>query len=204
MPTLAEYIEKDTPIDEVGEFLDSLDHATRLAETQTLNRSQQRRLYDAAAQSQPLELAHFVPSDRADQTEVIHYGRNTLPLPSGLKRFEKRFCRPTDSSEQLFGYNEGATRKLIGPGYFVMHSTKDKPEWAKRGSLVVDYFQVPSSSVVSDWPKVVPNHKGLQVLVYHKTRDFMRGVSQHVSIGAAYKVEKPLGHYFILCRSDSQ
>ena len=30
----------------------------------------------------------------------------------------------------------------------------------------------------------------------------MRRVSQHVSIGAAYKGEKPLDHYFTLCRED--
>ena len=30
----------------------------------------------------------------------------------------------------------------------------------------------------------------------------MRKVSKHVSIGAAYKVEKPLGHFFTLVRED--
>ena len=203
MATLAEYIKKEAPIAEIGAFLDSLDHDKRLAETRTLSRKQQRQLYEAAAQAPPLSLKHFVPSNRKDITEVIHHGRNTLPLPSGLKLFEKRFCRPTDGSNRLFGYNEGATRKLIGPGYFVMISTEGNSSWAERGSLVVDYFQVPDSSVVPDWPQVVPNNKGLQVLVYNKTRDFMRGVSQHVSIGAAYKVEKALGHFFILCRNDT-
>ena len=43
---------------------------------------------------------------------------------------------------------------------------------------------------------------GTAFLVYHKTRDFMRGVSKHVSIGAAYKKEKPMGQFFILNRKD--
>ncbi len=30
-----------------------------------------------------------------------------------------------------------------------------------------------------------PNSQGLQVFVYHRTRDFMRKVSEHVSIGRA-------------------
>jgi hypothetical protein len=47
---------------------------------------------------------------------------------------------------------------------------------------------------------VVPNEKGLQRNVYHQTRDFLRRVSSHVSIGAAYKNDDPLDHYFILCR----
>ena len=35
-----------------------------------------------------------------------------------------------------------------------------------------------------------------------QTRDFIRGVSEHVSIGAAYKKEKAMGVHFILCRDD--
>ena len=50
------------------------------------------------------------------------------------------------------------------------------------------------------WPRVVDNHWRLQRFVYDETRDFMRSVSAHVSIGAAYKREKPLDHYFVLCR----
>ena len=49
---------------------------------------------------------------------------------------------------------------------------------------------------------MVPNSKGLQFLVYHKTRDFMRRVSEHISIGAAYKKEKSLGQFFVLIRED--
>ena len=47
-----------------------------------------------------------------------------------------------------------------------------------------------------------PNSEGLQRFIYMGTRDFMRRVSEHVSIGAAYKGEKPLDHYFTLCRED--
>jgi hypothetical protein len=46
----------------------------------------------------------------------------------------------------------------------------------------------------------VPNSRGLQRFVYHRTRDFMRRVSRHVTIGAAYKGESPLDHYFVLVR----
>jgi hypothetical protein len=47
---------------------------------------------------------------------------------------------------------------------------------------------------------VIPNTQGLQRFVYHKTRDFMRRLSTHVTIGAAFKEEKAHDHYFILCR----
>ena len=88
----------------------------------------------------------------------------------------------------------------IGPGYFVAIPTEGHEGWPSRGAVVVDYFQVPDGPVVDGWPKVKPNSSGLQMFVYNKTRDFMRRVSSHVSIGAAYKVEKALDHYFVLCR----
>ena len=89
---------------------------------------------------------------------------------------------------------------IIGPGFFVGVPTEGNADWEARGAIVIDYFQTPDGDVAADWPKVVPNSKGLQRFVYYQTRDFMRRVSEHVSVGAAYKVEKPLGQYFMLCR----
>ena len=66
--------------------------------------------------------------------------------------------------------------------------------------MVVDYFQVPDGAVADGWPRIVANDWRLQRFVYHETRDFMRRVSRDVSIGAAFKREKPLDHYFVLCR----
>ena len=194
----------DAPGDNIAEIaalLDGLAHEPRLAASRSLDRTRQRRLYEKAAASAPLALQDFVPAAVGDRVEVIHFGQNTLPLPAGFKRFEKRFCRPTGVADQLFGFNESPTRGLIGPGYFVMISTLGTPAWETRGSLVVDYFQVPAGPVVEGWPAVVPNTSGLQFFVYNKTRDFMRKVSKHMSIGAAYKVEKPLDHYFTLVRA---
>ncbi len=124
---------------------------------------------------------------------MIHDGRNTLPVAPALRRFQKRFCRPGDGTAQrLFGYNEGPTRRFIGPGYFVA-----VPD---GGGVVIDYFQVPDGPVVPGWPRVRPNSYGLQRFVFHQTRDLLRRVSRHVSIGAAYKRDRPLDHYFVLCR----
>jgi hypothetical protein len=77
-----------------------------------------------------------------------------------------------------------------------------QPQWRERGGVVVDYYQVPDSAVVDGWPKVVPNSKGLQMLVFQGTRDYIRKVSDTVFIGAAYKGEKALDHYFTLVRQD--
>lgn len=185
---------------QIAEYLDGLDHSARVAQTRSLGRAQQRRLWEKAADCAPLTLDDFVPESVGPLVEVIHEGRNTLPLPAFLRHFEKRFCRPADAEACLYGYNEGATRPLIGPGFFVTVPTAGTAAWETRGAIVVDYFQVPQGPVVSGWPKVVNNQTGLQVLVYNGTRDFMRRVSDFVTIGAAYKGEDPLDHYFTLVR----
>lgn len=188
-----------TDIAAIARLLDGLDARTRAAEVLGLDRATQRTLYEKAAAAAPIDLAHFV-GDAAAGVEVIHDGRNTLPLPGPLRGFQKRFCRPADGSARLFGYNEGPTRRVVGPGYFVAVPTAGRPAWQARGAIVVDYFQIPDGPVAAGWPPVVPNDWRLQRLVYHHTRDFMRRVSTHVSIGAAFKEERPLDHYFVLCR----
>lgn len=90
--------------------------------------------------------------------------------------------------------------RLIGPGFFVALPTAERPRWSARGGIVVDYFQVPDGAVPDGWPRVVANDRRLQRFVYHATRDFMRRVSRDVSIGAAFKRERPLDHDCVLCR----
>lgn len=189
----------DARIPAIAAYLDGLSHAERLAETRTLGRSAQRRLYRAAGTGD-LGLDHFVGPGVAPRTEVIHHGRNTLPLPGGLRLFEKRFAKPEAGGDRLFGYNQSPFLHVIGPGFFVAVPTAGNKAWEERGPVVIDYFQIPDGAVPDGWPKVVPNTKGLQVFVYNKTRDFMRRVSAHVTIGAAYKEENALDHYFILCK----
>lgn len=185
----------------VAEHLEALPSDSQWEELAVLGRSEQRRLFEIA--DRRITLPHFVPEDRDPGVPVVHRGRNTLPLPRKHRFFEKRFCRPRDGSERLFGYNEAPSRGLVGPGYFVAVPTAGNAEWEPRGAVVVDYFRVPDGPVAEGWPSVVPNSKGLQRFVYHHTRDFMRRVSARVSIGAAYKGEKSLDHYFVLLRQDS-
>jgi len=192
--------DRDATMDAIARYLDGLSPDERLAETRSLARDDQRRLYQKAEHAEPITLEHFVPADLKPLEAVHHDGRNTLPLPASLKLFQKRFCKPEDGSARLFGYNESPFLRTVGPGFFVALPTKGKPEWEARGGIVIDYFQVPDAAVASSWPKVIPNSKGLQNFVYNGTRDYMRPVSKHVSIGAAYKGEKALDHYFILCR----
>ncbi|MEO7094453.1 MAG: hypothetical protein ABI175_14455 [Polyangiales bacterium] len=187
-------------VDAIGHYLDGLDGDARWREVGALGRSRQRTLWEKAAHAPPIDFAHFV-GDAPVRQEVIHDGVNTLPVLPAIRRFQKRFSRPAiGATERLFGYNEGPTRRLIGPGYFVAIPTASRPAWSARGAVVVDYYQVPDGEVPKGWPRVRDNHWRLQRFVYGGTRDFMRRVSDHVSIGAAYKGESPLDHYFMLCR----
>jgi hypothetical protein len=186
-------------LQEIGDYLDGLTAEARVAQMYTMRRKDQKALWDKAAPGRVITMDHFVPAGTPPRTEVIHDGINTLPV---FRKFQKRFCRCAEGDTTTAGYNEGATRWILGPGYFVNRATAGNPGWEERGDLVVDYFQVPEAPVVPTWPKVKPNSQGLQRLVYYQTRDFMRRVSHHVSIGTAYKVEKPLNAWFMLCRRD--
>jgi hypothetical protein len=186
-------------IHDVAAHLDRLDHAGRMEAMGSTTKAEQRRLWHLAAESEPITLEHFVPEEVPPRTEVVHHGRNTLPV---FRSFQKRFARPADGSRRAFGYNEGSTRPLVGPGYFVLIPTAGNPTWEERGAWVVDYFQVPDGPVVEGWPKVKKNSQGLQIVVYHQTRDFMRKVSRHVSVGMAFKRESSLNNWFTLVRED--
>jgi hypothetical protein len=196
----ARILDPSIPIAEIARELDGLAPDARKSAVLSLGRAHQRALYDKAIES-PARLADFVPEAVPALKTVVHQGRNTLPVPGPFARFEKRFCRGGDDAP-LYGFNEGITRPFIGPGYFVAKATEGHAEWAARGAVVVDYFEVPRGPVPEGWPPVVPNTRGLQRFVFHHTRDFMRRVTEGITIGAAYKVEKKLDHYFLLVRED--
>src|SRR5262245_28237094 len=167
--------DEHTDVGAIGAYLDSLDPEVRWREVKELDRTQQRTLYEKAAHAGPIDLAHFV-GDAGPRQEVIHDGVNTLPVAKSWKRFQKRFCRPDGNGRveaRLFGYNEGPSRGIIGPGFFVAIPTAPRPQWSARGGVVVDYFQVPDGPVADGWPRIVPNDWRLQRFVYNETRDFM-------------------------------
>lgn len=192
----------DTTIRDIANYLDGLSHDERMNETMALDRTAQRRLFVKASEATAIDLDHFVPPSVGSLQAVRHHGKNTLPLPGRHKRFAKVFCRPDDGTPRVFGYNDAPSRPLVGPGYFVGVPTAGHDKWFSRGAVVIDYFQVPDGKVVPGWPKVRSNKSGLQRFVYDGTRDYMRRVSKHVSIGAAFKGSEPLDHYFVLCREE--
>lgn len=183
-------LEPKLDLPRLTEILDGMGHEGRLHTVRGWGKARQAELFEAAKGYRPLTLSDFVPSDVPALTEVIHDGRNTLPL---FNDFQKRFCRPEKEEGVLFGYNEGATRFATGPGYYVAYE--------KDGELAIDYRKVPTEKVPT-WPEILPNSKKLGFLVYEGMVDYMRGLSQHVSIGRAEKGGKMMDAWFVLVRED--
>jgi hypothetical protein len=180
---------RDVDVPGLAAYLDRLDGLRRVAAARALAAAEQAALFEAVAGARPLTLDDFVPATVPPLRPVIHYGRNSLPL---FRLFEKRFCRPDGDGGELWGYNEQPWKALTGPGYFVARQ-------ASAAEVVIDYCEVPPSKP-AEWPRILPNSAGLSRFIYHRTRDFMRGVSRHVTIGRATREGKPMDNWFVLCR----
>lgn len=180
---------RDVDLSGLAVYLDRLDGERRVAEVRALARDEQARLFEAAAGVRPVTLDDFVPEAVPPLQPVIHYGRNSLPL---FRLFEKRFCRPDRDAGELWGYNEQPWKALTGPGYFVARQ-------ASGEEVVIDYCEVPPRKP-AEWPRILPNSARLSRFIYNRTRDFIRGVSQHVTIGRATREGKPMDNWFVLCR----
>jgi hypothetical protein len=174
----------------LAEFLEQLEPDARVDAVRSLRASEQARLYEAAAGYRAVRLTDFVPERTPPLRQVIHRGRNSLPVSN---IFEKRFCLP-DRNGELWGYNEHRLRVLTGPGYFVARHSGEL-------EVTIDYSSLPSSKPAS-WPEIVPNSARLGRFVFDGLVDVLRGVSGHVTVGRATKDGKPLNTWFALCRSD--
>ena len=87
---------------------------------------------------------------------------------------------------------------VTGPGYFVAHGVEGEKE--APSDYVIDYTRIPPKKPES-WPEILPNEARLGRFVYAGMKDYMRRVSEHVSIGRAYK-RGPMNAWFVLCRED--
>ena len=180
-------------LEEIAAFLDAKAPSVRIEEVRALGTPEQKVLWKLAL-GRAMTFDDLVPPDYGPLEPVRHFGKNTQPA---FTLFEKRFCRPSSSTPEpvLWGYNEGPTRAVIGPGYFVVRQTPTDP----RGATVVDYWSVPPEKP-EGWPTIKSNESGLQRLVYAHMEDFLRKVSTHVSIGRAWRERRETPHHFLLCR----
>ncbi len=179
----------------LSDTLDRMDPQSRLWTVMSIKPEEQRVLWDMFADDAP-DASLYVPSGTEPLVEVIHHGKNTLPAHNF---FQKRFCLADDDSGELYGYNHQSLAWATGPGYYVAHGTEDEKE--PPSPYVIDYTRIPPKKPDS-WPELIPNEAKLGRFVYAGMKDYMRKVSEHVSIGRAYKQGKPMDAWFVLCRED--
>jgi len=188
----------------IARVLDGLGLSGRLDTIRAWERPELAALFEAAKGFRAVDLDHFVPRSVGPKTEVIHHGKNSLPV---FTLFENRFCRPSkDEDTDLWGYNRQDLQLWTGPGYFMAHLA-DTP-----GEVAIDYTRVPEHlapsgggppSEPTGWPEVLPNSARLGRFVYFGTIDVMRGLSSHVSIGRARRGKAWEDSWFVLCREDA-
>jgi hypothetical protein len=187
-------LEPKINLERLTEILDGLGHDGRLHTIRTWTKHQQAALFEAAKGYRPLDLDFLVPSSVGPLVEVIHDGKNTLPM---FTRFQKRFTKLEGEAFPIGGYNHQSMQGFTGPGYFGV----TKGEGEHEGELVIDYSKIPKHKPES-WPEIRSNEGGLAGIVNGGMIDYLRGLSNHVSIGVAYKDGKHRNQWFALVRQD--
>ncbi len=176
-------------------YLDALDGPQRLAQTLALTARQQAKLFELVAGARRMTLEDLAPASHPPRQGVVHEGRNSL---YAFRRFAKIFAVPEDPSKvatERWGYNRSGftVENFVGPGYFVVVQQGDE--------VLVDYTQLPPQALLGG-PRILSNSSRLSFFVFNGTRDVVRGVSRHVSIGRAWRGQRVLDNWFVLCRAE--
>lgn len=182
-------------IDALGEAFDAASQSGRIEAIRSFSKKIQARLFDAA-EGRAVPIEHMVPEGKGPLEQVIHEGRNTLPM---FSNFQKRFCRPSPAEqpaerEMCWGYNHQTMSPFTGPGYFISYEDEES------GEFWIDYRDIPPERPDS-WPKIISNKARLGRFVYHGMVDRLRRVSNHCTIGRAFK-DGPTDNWFVLVRRD--
>ncbi len=173
--------------------LDALPSEVRLSQVLALGAASQARLFEIVEGARRFTLDDLAPAATPALTGVRHEGRNSLLL---FTRFAKVFAVPDGATATIERWGYNATSALVstavGPGYFVTVQQGDE--------VLVDYTRLPEKPLVGA-PPILSNAARLSRFVYHQTKDVVRGVSQHVSIGRAWRGTRRLDNWFVLCRA---
>ena len=176
----------------IADHLNGLSVEQQVAEVRALSIKNVHRCWAMAEPGESIDLGDLVPPGTPEGTPVHHLGINTLPAS---RFFEKRFAQAPGIEGELWGYNHQPLAWLTGPGSFVVHAAGSDGEDA----LFIDYRSFPSGEI-SGWPKAKSNDRGIAKLVYGGMQDFMRKVSDRVSVGRAFVAGKDRKASFMLVR----
>jgi hypothetical protein len=201
---LRNLIDGHLDLERLSSNLDQLGHFGRLWSVRQWTRRHMAVLWEALLDFRPTTLDDFVPPSVEPLTEVIHYGKNSLPIVS---RFEKHFCRPHSTNGTaggvLFGFNVQSLAALTGPGYFVARDTMREDGAADVAAVAFDYTMGATGKAAS-WPAVRPSSHCLGRWVYGGAVDIVRGLSRHVTIGRVRKKGAWEDTWFVLVREERQ
>ena len=197
---LKNLIETHLDLPKLSSVLDELGPPGRLWSVQQWTRGNLAVLWEAAKGFRPLTLDDLVPPSIAPLGEVVHHGKNSLPM---FSHFRKHFCRPApasgdapvESTPELVGYNEQATGAFTGPGYYVARAS------AESGAVDFDYTKTPAQKAPS-WPPLAPSSARLGRFVYAGAIDLVRSISSHVCVGRVRKNGRDEDVWFVLVRED--
>jgi hypothetical protein len=186
-------LEPKIDLHRLAEVLDGLGHEGRVHTVGTWTKKQMRAIYDAAKGFRPIDIDFLVPASGVLEP-VSHDGKNSLPL---FSTFQKHFMKVEGADYPAAGRNSGQYEWVVGDGYFIV----TKGEGDHEGELGIDYTKVPKDKP-ADWPDVRENTGLGPGLTYGGMVDWLRGISTHVSIGAAFKGGKGRDQFFALVRRD--
>lgn len=189
MTTLTELIRASASAADIAHHLDEQTAQERVRQGLACSARDLKRLYERVKGHARLEVTSFVPAVEATVTYEL---KNSLPI---FNVAQKRFFRP--ATGEVVGYNHtGPLLPLTGPGYFFVINGDD-------GELVFDYTRLPVLRPPG-WPPVEPNTGLVAGPTYANMLDFVRFVSKHTVIGAAFRGGKPRNAYFLLTRSAAE
>ena len=189
MATLTDLVNASGRAAEIAAHLDELTPQQRVSECLALPGALMASLFAQVRGARSLEIDTFVsPPEKTNVYEL----KNSLPV---FNVSQKRFFRP--GRGEVVGYNHtGGLARFTGPGYFFALNGDD-------GELVFDYTRLPELQPPG-WPPIKPNSGLVPGLTYGNMIDYVRGVSAHTVIGAAYRGGKPVRAYFLLTRSAAE
>jgi hypothetical protein len=188
------FVEPEVNLERLIELLEGMGHEGRYHTVRTWSKADLKRIFDAVKGKKPVTLDDFVPAGVEPLVEVIHDLHNAMGLP-GFP--QKRFCRLPDDAKELAGWNPQSFGAFTGPGYYVARQGEGDHE----GELIVDYTKLPNAKAAS-WPPIQQNDGLLGGIVYGGMTDYVRGISDHVAIGEAFKGGKSRDAWFVLVRRD--
>lgn len=191
---LQKFVEPNVNVERLVELLEGMGHEGRYHTVRTWSAKDLERIFEAVKGHKALGLDDIVPASEP-LVGVMHDLHNALPFMS--PPLGKCFARIPDDPDHLVGYNVQPWARFAGPGYFTAY----KGEGEHEGELVVDYTKLPSVKAAG-WPAIRKNEGLIPGIVYGGMTDYVRGISTHVSIGAAFIGTRPRKAWFAMVRRD--